>query len=85
VPSKPAQSSGQPSSTSGRIKTTGKRRKGKDVAQDDDLEEQQPGYNTGTVQIAGWRRLRESNPYRFKESTYIGGDREFLTKTHACF
>jgi hypothetical protein len=85
VPSKTAQTSGQPSSASGRIKTTRKRKKGKDVAQDDDLEEQRPGYNTCTIQIAGWRRLRESNPCRFKERTYTGGDREFCTKTQACF
>ncbi|KAK1670539.1 hypothetical protein QYE76_058698 [Lolium multiflorum] len=85
VPSKAAQSSGPVSSAGGRIKTTGKKRKGKDAAQNDDLVEQQPNYNTGTVQIAGWRRLREENPYRFKERTYTGGDREFWTKTQACF
>jgi hypothetical protein len=85
VPSKATQSSGPSSSAGGRIKTTGKKRKGKDAAQDDDLVEQQPNYNTSTVQIASWRRLGEENPYRFTERTCTGGDEEFLTKTQAYF
>jgi hypothetical protein len=77
VPSKPGQTSAQPSSISGRVETTGKRKKGNDTAQDDDLVEQEPVHNTATLQIVGWRRLRESNPYCFKERTYTGGDKEF--------
>ncbi|KAK1641683.1 hypothetical protein QYE76_059488 [Lolium multiflorum] len=85
VPSKAAQSSGPGSSAGGRSKTTGKKRKDKDTAPDDDLVEKPPTFNTGIVQIAGWRRLKEENPYRFEEITYTGGDREFWTNTQACF
>jgi hypothetical protein len=35
--------------------------------------------------LLGSRRLGEVNPYHFKERTYTGGDREFWTKTQACF
>jgi hypothetical protein len=85
MPSKPGQTSAQPSSASGRGKSTGKRKKGKDAAQDEDLVEQVPEHNTATVHIAAWRRLRESNPYRFKERTYTRPDKEFWTQTQACF
>jgi hypothetical protein len=84
VPSKPGQTSAQPSSAGGRVKPTGKRKKGKDTTQDDDLVEQEPVHSTATLHIAAWRRLRESNTYRFKERTYTGGDRELWTKTQAC-
>jgi hypothetical protein len=45
-----------------------KKRKDKDSVLDD-LVEKPPKFNTGTVQIAGWRRLREENPYCFEERT----------------
>jgi hypothetical protein len=85
MPSKPGHTSAQPSSASGRGKSTGKRKKDKVIAQDESLVEQEPNENTATMHIAAWRRLREFNPYRFPERTYTRGDREFWTKTQACF
>ncbi|KAM0839664.1 hypothetical protein ACQ4PT_060170 [Festuca glaucescens] len=35
----------------------------------------------GPIHLADWRRLREKNPYRFEERTYLGEDREFWTNT----
>ena len=85
VPIKPRTTSDQPSTASGRGKSTGKRKKGKDAAPEDDLVEKLPEYNTATLHIAAWRRLRESNPYRFKERTYTEGDRLFWTETQGFF
>ncbi|KAK1693642.1 hypothetical protein QYE76_010339 [Lolium multiflorum] len=33
------------------------------------------------IKVGAWRRLRESNPYRFEEPTYTEGDKFFWTKT----
>ncbi|KAK1677131.1 hypothetical protein QYE76_037979 [Lolium multiflorum] len=35
------------------------------------------------LEISGWRRLRDENPYRFEERTYTGDDKEFWTETQA--
>ncbi|KAK1663522.1 hypothetical protein QYE76_051681 [Lolium multiflorum] len=83
VPSKVAQSSGPGSSAGDRTKTTTKKRKGRDEVPVDDLVERPLKLNTGTVQISGWRRLRDENPYRFEEQTYTGSDKEFWTETQA--
>ncbi|KAM0832404.1 hypothetical protein ACQ4PT_064926 [Festuca glaucescens] len=81
MPGRAAQGSGPGSSTAGRTKTVAKRKKDKQAAQEDDLIERVPTYNVGTVHLADWRRLREANPYRFEERTYLGDDREFWTNT----
>jgi hypothetical protein len=83
VPSRAAQSSGLGSSAGGWKKTIGKKRKDKDEVPLDELVERKPKFNTGTVQISGWRRLRDENPYRFEERTYTGDDKEFWTETQA--
>ncbi|KAK1627475.1 hypothetical protein QYE76_001790 [Lolium multiflorum] len=67
------------SSTGGRIKKSANKRKDKEAAQDGD--EVLPDFHTGSVHIGAWRRLRESNPYRFEEPTYTGGDQFFWTNT----
>ena len=84
-PPKQGQPVGQPSGGSGttRKKSSGTKRRGKSTAADDDSVEQVPDYNTASAHIAQWRRLRESNPYRFKERTYTRGDKEFWTQTQA--
>ena len=81
MPGRAAQGSGPGSSTAGRCKTVAKRKKDKHAAQEDDLVERVPTYNVGTMHLADWRRLREANPYRFEERTYLGDDREFWTNT----
>ncbi|KAK1684971.1 hypothetical protein QYE76_045819 [Lolium multiflorum] len=67
------------SSTGGRIKRSANKRKDKQAAQDGD--EVLPDFHVGSVHIGAWRRLRESNPYRFEEPTYTGGDQFFWTNT----
>ncbi|KAK1679688.1 hypothetical protein QYE76_040536 [Lolium multiflorum] len=67
------------SSTGGRIKKSANKRKDKEAAQDGD--EVLPDFHVGSVHIGAWRRLRESNPYRFAEPTYTGGDQFFWTNT----
>ncbi|KAK1646456.1 hypothetical protein QYE76_064261 [Lolium multiflorum] len=67
------------SSARGRTKTSANKRKDKHAAQDGD--EVLPEFHVGDVHIGAWRRLRESNPYRFEEPTYTGGDQLFWTKT----
>ncbi|KAK1696557.1 hypothetical protein QYE76_013254 [Lolium multiflorum] len=67
------------SSARGRTKTSANKRKDKHVAQDGD--EVLPQFHVGNVHVGAWRRLRESNPYRFEEPTYTGGDKFFWTKT----
>ena len=85
VPIKPRTTSDQPSTVSGRGKSTGqKRKKGKDPAPVDDAEEQVPEHNTATVHIAAWTRYRDTNPYRFKERTSTDDDRLFWTETQVC-
>ena len=85
VPIKPRTTSDQPSTVSGRGKSTGqKRKKGKDPAPIDDAEEQVPEHNTTTVHIAAWRRLRDANPYRFKERTSTADEGLFWTETQGC-
>ncbi|KAK1649002.1 hypothetical protein QYE76_066807 [Lolium multiflorum] len=83
VPNRAAQSSGPNNSAGGRKKTSGRKRKDKDEVPLDELVEKTPNFNIGTVQISGWRRLRDENPYRFKERTYTGEDKEFWTETRA--
>jgi hypothetical protein len=61
----------------------GNKRKDKDDVPIDELVERTPQFNTGTVQISVWRRLRDENPYRFEERTYTGDDKEFWTETQA--
>ncbi|KAK1632735.1 hypothetical protein QYE76_007050 [Lolium multiflorum] len=63
----------------GRIKRSANKRKDKQAAQDGD--EVLPDFHVGSVHIGAWRRLRESNPYRFEEPTYTGGDQFFWTNT----
>ncbi|KAK1653183.1 hypothetical protein QYE76_070988 [Lolium multiflorum] len=63
----------------GRIKKSANKRKDKQAAQDGD--EVLPDFHVGSVHIGAWRRLRESNPYRFEEPTYTGGDQFFWTNT----
>ncbi|KAK1684801.1 hypothetical protein QYE76_045649 [Lolium multiflorum] len=67
------------SSSGGRTKTTATKRKDKQAAQGDD--ETLPDFNVGDVHIGAWKRLRETNPYRFEAPTYTGGDRFFWTQT----
>ncbi|KAK1620663.1 hypothetical protein QYE76_026180 [Lolium multiflorum] len=67
------------SSARGRTKTSANKRKDKHAAQDTD--EVLPEFNVGDVHIGAWRRLRESNPYRFEAPTYTGGDQLFWTDT----
>ncbi|KAK1693193.1 hypothetical protein QYE76_009890 [Lolium multiflorum] len=67
------------SSSRGRTKTSASKRKDKHAAHDGD--EVLPEFHVGDVHIGAWRRLRESNPYRFEEPTYTGGDQFFWTKT----
>ncbi|KAK1685811.1 hypothetical protein QYE76_046659, partial [Lolium multiflorum] len=73
------QTTGGGSSTGGRIKKSANKRKDKEAAQDGD--EVLPDFHVGNVHIGAWRRLRESNPYRFEEPTYTGGDQFFWTNT----
>ena len=67
------------SSTGGRTKTTGRKKKDKQAAQGDD--EILPTFNVGDVHVGAWRRIREDNPYRFEAPTSLGGDKLFWTKT----
>ncbi|KAK1667628.1 hypothetical protein QYE76_055787, partial [Lolium multiflorum] len=67
------------SSARGRNKTSANKRKDKHVAQDGD--EVLPDCHVGDVHVGAWRRLRESNPYRYEAPTYQGGDKFFWTKT----
>src|SRR3954469_19187205 len=58
------------SSAGGRRKSTGQKKKGKGAAaaeeEEDPLIENVPTENTGLLTIKAWRKLRESNPYRFE-------------------
>ncbi|KAK1682572.1 hypothetical protein QYE76_043420 [Lolium multiflorum] len=65
-------------SAGGRTKQTAQKRKDKHAAQEDD--EELPDYNFGDVHIGAWKRLRETNHYRFEAPTYTGGDKFFWTK-----
>jgi hypothetical protein len=56
--------------SSGRTKSVPNRKRDKQAAQEED--EILPTYNVGDVQVGAWRRLRDSNPYRFEEPTYTG-------------
>ena len=38
-----------------------------------------PDFNVGDVHIGAWKRLRETNHYRFEAPTYTGGDKFFWT------
>ncbi|KAK1687097.1 hypothetical protein QYE76_047945 [Lolium multiflorum] len=67
------------SSSGGRTKTTAHKRKDKHAAQGD--VETLPDFNIGDVHIGAWKRLRETNPYRFEAPTYTGGDKFFWTQT----
>ncbi|KAK1649981.1 hypothetical protein QYE76_067786 [Lolium multiflorum] len=67
------------SSAGGRTKNTGQRRKVKHAAQEGD--EELPNFNVGTVHIGAWKRLRETNHYRFEAPTYTGSDKFFWTKS----
>ncbi|KAK1628491.1 hypothetical protein QYE76_002806, partial [Lolium multiflorum] len=81
VPSKAPQTTVQGSSTGGRTKSFAKRKKNKQAAPDDDLIERVPDYNVDTVNVSASRRLRDENPYRFPEPTYLQGDKFFWTIT----
>ena len=85
MPIKPRTTSDQPSTVSGSGMSTGqKRKKGKNPAPIDEVEEQVPEFDTGTVHKAAWRRLRDTNPYRFKEKTCTDDEGLFWTETQGC-
>ncbi|KAK1652756.1 hypothetical protein QYE76_070561 [Lolium multiflorum] len=65
------------SSAGGHTKKPAQKRKDKHAAQEDD--EELPEYNIGDVHIGAWKRLRETNHYRFEAPTYTGGDKFFWT------
>ncbi|KAK1648420.1 hypothetical protein QYE76_066225 [Lolium multiflorum] len=67
------------SSAGGRTKKPAQKRKDKHAAQGDD--EELPDYNVGDVHIGAWKRLRETNHYRFEAPTYTGGDKFFWTQS----
>ncbi|KAK1649439.1 hypothetical protein QYE76_067244 [Lolium multiflorum] len=67
------------SSAGGRTKKPAQKRKDKHAAQGDD--EELPEYNVGSVHIGAWKRLRETNHYRFEAPTYTGGDKFFWTQS----
>ncbi|KAK1609721.1 hypothetical protein QYE76_033394 [Lolium multiflorum] len=67
------------SSARGRNKTSAKKRKDKHAVQGDD--EELPDFNVGDVHIGAWKRLRETNHYRFEAPTYTGGDKFFWTQS----
>ncbi|KAK1664946.1 hypothetical protein QYE76_053105 [Lolium multiflorum] len=70
-----------PGSSTGRIKKVGNKRKDKQSAQDEDVTEIVPNFNVGAVTVTAWRRIRDKNPYRFPEPTYLGSDKFFWTIT----
>jgi hypothetical protein len=55
----------------------------KKQAHEEDLTENEivPHFNVGIVTVTAWRRIRDKNPYRFPEPTYLGGDKFFWTVT----
>ena len=55
------------------------RKRGKDVASDED----EPQHNLGSVDLDVWKDLRMKDPYRFPERTYRGKDKRFWTKNQA--
>ncbi|KAK1686603.1 hypothetical protein QYE76_047451 [Lolium multiflorum] len=67
------------SSAGGHTKKPAQKRKDKHAAQEDD--EELPEYNIGDVHIGAWKRLRETNHYRFEAPTYTGGDKFFWTQS----
>ncbi|KAK1685797.1 hypothetical protein QYE76_046645 [Lolium multiflorum] len=67
------------SSSGGRTKNTAQKRKDKHAVQGDD--EELPDFNVGDVHIGAWKRLRETNHYRFEAPTYTGGDKFFWTQS----
>ncbi|KAK1601292.1 hypothetical protein QYE76_018137, partial [Lolium multiflorum] len=68
-------------SARGRIKKVANKRKDKQPAQDEDVTEIVPTFNVGAVTVTAWRRIRDKNPYRFPEPTYLGSDKFFWTIT----
>ncbi|KAK1683958.1 hypothetical protein QYE76_044806 [Lolium multiflorum] len=66
-------------SSGGRTKHIAQKRKDKHAVQGD--EEELPDFNVGDVHIGAWKRLRETNHYRFEAPTYTGGDKFFWTQS----